>query len=120
MVSYATLSEIIDARARELLELIQAELVRSGVEKQLGRGIVLVGGGAKLGGFAALTEQMLKAPIRVGTPSGLEKPGEILPDPAFATVVGLVTYGNRQRLLQGAREGGWTTRLFGLFGGSKS
>jgi cell division protein FtsA len=120
MVSYATLSEIIDARARELLELIQAELVRSGVEKQLGRGIVLVGGGAKLGGFAALTEQMLKAPIRVGLPSGLEKPGEILPDPAFATVAGLVAHGNRQRLLQGAREGGWATRLLGLFGGSKS
>jgi cell division protein FtsA len=120
MVSYATLSEIIDARARELLELIQAELERAGVERQLGRGVVLVGGGAKLGGFAALAEHMLDTPVRLGIPSGLEKSGESLGDPAFATTVGLVMYANRQRLLHGSREGGWTTKLFGMFGGSKS
>jgi cell division protein FtsA len=119
MVSYATLSEIIDARARELVELLQAELARSGFDKQLGRGLVLVGGGAKLGGLAALAEQTMQLPIRIGAPSGLEKMGEILPDPAFATVAGLVASGNHQRLLHGAREGGWATRLFGIFGGGK-
>jgi len=120
MVSYATLSEIIDARARELLELLQAELRRSGADKQLGRGVVLVGGGAKLGGLPALAEQTLEHPVRVGVPAGLEKMGETLPDAAFATVVGLVACGNRQRLLHGARETGWTTKILNIFGGGKA
>ena len=120
MVSCGTLTEIIDARARELLELLQAELARSGTEKQLGRGVVLVGGGAKLGGLVSLAEQTLQLPVRLGTPGGLEKIGEVLPDPAFATVVGLAAYANRQRLVRGAREGGWTTKILGIFGASKN
>ncbi len=56
VVSYAMLSEIIEPRASELLELIRAEIGRSGCEKQLGAGVVLTGGGAKLGGLAALAE----------------------------------------------------------------
>jgi cell division protein FtsA len=120
MVSCGTLTEIIDARAHELLELLQKELARSGADKQLGRGVVLVGGGAKLGSLVSLAEHILQLPVRLGVPGGLEKIGEILPDPAFATVVGLVVYGNRQRLLRSAREGGWTTKILGIFGGAKN
>jgi cell division protein FtsA len=104
VVTYATLSQIIEPRAQELLELIEAEIGRSGCEKQLGAGAVLTGGGAKLGGLTALAEPALGMPVRVGIPSGLEVMGEILQDPAFATVVGLVIYGYRQRLLRDARE----------------
>lgn len=100
VVSYSMLSEIIEPRAIELVELVQAELARAGFEKQLGAGVVLAGGGAKLGGLAALAEQTLELPVRVARPTGLENMGEVLPDPAFATVVGLVAYGNRLRLLR--------------------
>ena len=104
------LSEIIEPRALELLELIRAEIDRSGCEKQLGAGIVLVGGGAKLGGLTALAEPAFGLPVRVAIPSGLEAMGEILPDPAFATVVGLVVHGYRTRLLRDAKE---STGIFG-------
>jgi cell division protein FtsA len=113
-VSYAMLSEIIEPRAVELLELLQAEMKRSGCEKQLGAGVVLVGGGAKLGGLPALAEQMWSLPVRVGRPASLAKMGEALPNPAFATVVGLVAYGNRLRLLRDARDQGWTAKLWSL------
>jgi len=116
-VSYATLREIIEPRAVELLELLQAELVRSGFEKQLGAGVVLAGGGAKLGGLAALGEQTLGLPVRLGRPRGLLKMGDVLPDPAFATVVGLVAYGNRMRLLHGARAKGWAGKLWSVLRG---
>lgn len=113
VVSYAMLSEIIEPRAVELLELIQAELARSGCEKQLGAGVVLTGGCAKLGGLATLAEQMLGMPVRIGMAGGLRNMGETLPDPAYATVVGLVTYGNRLRLLRDARSSsGWLTKLW--------
>ncbi len=104
VVSYSMLSEIIEPRAEELLELIQAELDRSVSGKQLRTGIVLTGGGAKLGGLAVFAEQKLSLPVRVGVPAGLENMDETLADPALATVVGLVIHGNRLRLLRDARE----------------
>lgn len=104
VVTYATLSDIIEPRAQELLELIQAEIGRSGCERQLGAGAVLTGGGAKLGGLTAWAEGAFGMPVRIGTPSGLEGMEETLSDPAFSTVVGLVIYGYRQRLLHDAQE----------------
>jgi cell division protein FtsA len=104
VVTYATLSEIIEPRALELLELIQLEISRSGSEKQLGAGVVLTGGGAKLGNLAALAEPVFGMPVRVAIPGGLESMGETLPDPAFSTVVGLAIYGYHQRLLRDAKE----------------
>lgn len=112
VVSYAMVGEIIEPRASELLELVQAELGRSGCEKQLGAGVVLAGGGAKLGGLAGLAEQTLGLPVRLGRPGGLLNMGEMLPDPGFATVVGLVAYGNRLRLLRDARDSGWLAKLW--------
>ncbi len=118
LVTYAMLSEIIEPRAMELLELIQAELTVFGFGKQLGAGLVMTGGGAKLGGLATLAEQTLGLPVRIGRPKGLEKMGEVLPDPAFASVVGLVAYGNRLRLMRDSQERGWTGKFFGIFRGA--
>jgi cell division protein FtsA len=117
VVGYATLSEIIEPRALELLELLDAELARSGSEKQLGAGVVLTGGGAKLGGLTGLAEQVLGLPVRLGQPTGLAKMGNTLSDPAFATVVGLVTYGNRLRLLRDSGDKSWAGRLWSALRG---
>jgi cell division protein FtsA len=120
VVSYAMLSEIIEPRATELVELVQAELVRSGCDKQLGAGVVLAGGGAKLGGLAPLAEQMLGVPVRLGTPAGLENMGETLPDPAFATAVGLVSHGNRLRLLRDAQDAGLLGKVWKALRGKEA
>jgi len=117
LVNYSTLTEIIAPRAQELVELIQADLRRMGLEKQLGAGLVLTGGGAKLGGLAAMAEQVMGIPVRVGMPKGLMRMGDILPDPTYATVVGLVAYGNRLRLLRGAGEKTLMGKLWGAFRG---
>jgi cell division protein FtsA len=116
-VSYEMLAEIIEPRAVELIELVQEELVRSGFEKQLGAGVVLVGGGAKLGGLASLAEQTLGIPVRVGEPRGLAKMGDILPGPPFAALIGLIAYGNRLHLLEDTQEKGWTGKLWGVLRG---
>jgi cell division protein FtsA len=112
VVSYTELSDIIEPRACELLELVQTELERSGCAKQLGAGVVVTGGGAKLGGLAVLAEQVLHLPVRSGTPSGIENMGEILPDPTYATLVGLVAYGHRLSLLRDSRDSGWLGKLW--------
>src|ERR1035437_7362878 len=103
VVTYATLSDIIEPRAVELLELIQAEIGRSGCERQLGAGVVLTGGGAKLGNLTVLAEPVFGMPVRVAIPGGLGSMGATLTDQAFSTVVGLAIYGYHQRLLRGAK-----------------
>ncbi len=65
-VNYSLLSDILVPRAVELLELIQAEFERAGSAGQMGAGVVLVGGGAKLAGFVRMAEQMLDLPVRLG------------------------------------------------------
>ncbi|MBZ5564083.1 MAG: cell division protein FtsA [Acidobacteriia bacterium] len=112
VVSYAMLSEIIEPRACELIELVEAELTRSGCDKQLGAGVVLAGGGAKLGGLAVLAEQMLGLPVRIGSPAGLDNMAETISDPGFATVVGLVGYGNRLRVLRDTQDGSWLGKVW--------
>jgi cell division protein FtsA len=77
----------------------------------------LTGGGAKLGGLISLAEQVLGLPVRLGRPSGLARMGDVLPDPAYATVVGLVTYGNRLRLLRNSGDKSWAAKLWGALRG---
>jgi cell division protein FtsA len=117
VVSYAMLSEIIEPRALEFLELLEGELAHSGYGKQLGAGVVLTGGGAKLGGLQHLAEQTLGLPVRIGKPAGLLKMGDVLPSPAYATVVGLVGFGNRMRLLRDMREHSWAGKLWSTLRG---
>jgi len=104
VVSYAMLTDIIEPRTAELVELIQAEVRRSGYERQLGAGFVLTGGGAKLGGLAALAEKTFGGPVRLGIPAGIENLGATLPEPAFSTLVGLAIHGNRERLRRDSHE----------------
>ena len=119
VVSYEVLDEIIQPRTLELLELIHDELERCGPIRQLGAGVILVGGGAKQGGLLHLAEQNLGAPVRLGRCTGLENMGEELPQPEYATLVGLVVYANRRRLLRDAKETGFMTKLWrALFGKS--
>jgi cell division protein FtsA len=113
MVSYASLREIIQPRANELLELIRAELERSGHLEQLGAGLVLVGGGARQRDLVPLAEQMLSLPVRVGTCTGLENISDQLAGPEYAALIGLVIYGNRRRLLRDSKETGLWARLWG-------
>jgi cell division protein FtsA len=112
LVSYELLDGIIRPRTLELLELIHDELGRSGHIRQLGAGLVLVGGGAMQGGLVPLAEHTLGLPVRLGRCAGLENMGEALVGPEYATLVGLVVYGNRRRLLRDAQEAGPMARLW--------
>jgi cell division protein FtsA len=112
VVSYAVLDEIIQPRTLELLELIHDELERSGHIRQLGAGLILVGGGAKQGGLVPLAEHTLGLPVRVGSYTGLENMDENLAGPEYSTLVGLVIYGNRRRLLRDSEETGLMTKLW--------
>jgi cell division protein FtsA len=90
--------DIIQPRAEEILTRLRDEIRKTGFEKQLGSGVVITGGNAKLAGMTDLAEQILELPARQGTPEGLNGLNATIANPSFATVVGLVCFGNRVRL----------------------
>jgi cell division protein FtsA len=92
------LCELVQPRVEEMLSLVKEEIRQSGLEKLLGAGIVLTGGTALLEGMVDLSEEIFDLPIRPGSPGGLQGMGEVLINPVYSTVVGLVLYGYRTHL----------------------
>lgn len=89
------LAEVIEARVREILELVRDEIHRSDRASTLAAGIVLTGGGSCLSGTVELAREVFDSlPVRQGIPvrsmSGL---AQKVREPAYATAVGLVLYG---------------------------
>ncbi|MFN2245470.1 MAG: cell division protein FtsA [Anaerolineae bacterium] len=96
-VSRLQLSEVIEARAEEILMLVLREVKRSGYDGLLAAGLVMCGGSAELSGFKDLGQQILQVPVRVGRPHDLQGLTDVLESPAYATAVGLLLWGMRQR-----------------------
>ncbi len=112
------LSEIVEARAQELLMLIRDELRRGGLESQIPAGIVMTGGGALLRGLPELAEKIFNLPVRVAVPRGLGEMTEQVSRPEYSTAVGLILYGARTRRLAGTRPTGWVGKLKSMFAGA--
>jgi cell division protein FtsA len=90
------LSEIIEARAEEIFQLILQEIKRSGYDGLLPAGVVLTGGTAQLRGLRELGRQVLGIPVRIGTPQNLIGLIDTVDSPAYATSVGLLLWGRDQ------------------------
>jgi cell division protein FtsA len=86
------LSEIIQPRTEELLDLIKGELLSCSGYDIASTGVVLTGGGSLLEGLDRMAEAMLGLPVRIGFPQTTEGPGSILHNPMYATGAGLVLY----------------------------
>jgi cell division protein FtsA len=94
----ATLNEILEARAEELLGYIYEEIRRAGMEQSLLEGVVLTGGGALLSGMCDIAERILNCQVRNGLPVGVEDWPEQLDSPVWTTAAGLAMYSGRLKL----------------------
>lgn len=88
------LSEIIQPRAEELLDLIRAELIACSGYDIASTGVVLTGGGALLEGLDRMAETLLGLPVRIGFPRDIRGCADIMNNPIYATGAGLVLYGH--------------------------
>ncbi len=104
-VSRRRLTEILQARVEEILEMIYMDVRRAGYDELLAAGLVLTGGSANLAGMDALAEQVLRMPARIGVPRGLYGLSDILANPAYATGVGLLHWGLNQAQPNGRGHG---------------
>ncbi|MEM8484256.1 MAG: cell division protein FtsA [Bacteroidota bacterium] len=100
-ISRSALSQIIQPRLEEILEIAGIEIKRSGYARHLGTGVVITGGGSLIPGTAQLAAEVLGVEARVGTPTGLGG-GMVkeVSDPKYATAVGLVLYGLRPEIVR--------------------
>ncbi len=96
------LAEVVEARYEELFTLAYTELQRSGLAESMAAGIVLTGGASKVLGAQELAERIFKIPVRIGRPHNVSGLPDIIHNPIYATGVGLLVYGHRQR--QNQRE----------------
>jgi cell division protein FtsA len=96
-ISVKNLSNIIQARMEEIIEMAHAEIIASGYENRLAGGIVITGGGAQLANLKQLVEYMTGMDTRVGYPNEHLGKGkiEVVKSPMYATAVGLVLSGFR-------------------------
>lgn len=96
-ISVRNLSNIIQARMEEIIEMAHTEIISSGYENRLAGGIVITGGGAMLNNLKQLVEYMTGLDARIGFPN--EHMGktrvEDVKTPMYATAVGLVLAGFR-------------------------
>lgn len=109
------LSEIMQPRAEELLDLIKGELFSCAGYDIASLGVVLTGGGSLLDGLDRLAESVLGLPVRIGSPDGIKGCRGNINNPMYATGVGLVLYGLDKESGGASYEG----NLTGIFGKMK-
>ncbi|HYE24489.1 MAG TPA: cell division protein FtsA [Clostridia bacterium] len=114
LISQRVLGEILEPRARELMEMVRDNLRQAGVLEMLGGGIILTGGGSRLLGMLETTEDMLRKPARLGVPLGLSKLPAYLQEPEFSVAIGMIYYAHRARVLKGKEEQSLGSKLKAL------
>lgn len=106
-IGRGVLSQIIQPRMEEILEIAGIEIKRSGYGRHLSAGVVVTGGGSMVPGTADLASEVLGVEARVGYPMGLAGGlVEKVSDPKYATAVGLVLFALRPELRGGASLSG--------------
>jgi len=112
------LTEIIEPRAQELLALVEDDLRRAGLSRQIPAGFILAGGGARLNGLEELTEHSFGLPARIAEPRGIMDLPEQVIQPEYATVVGLVLSAAKARRAGTAKAGTLVSKLKAMFAGA--
>lgn len=94
-VSVKNLSAIIEARMKEIIELVNHQIKVSGYQDSLMTGIVITGGGSQLRNLPQLVSYITGKEVRIGLPNehlGADSK-KIIKSPIFSTGVGLVQKG---------------------------
>ena len=85
-------SQILEYRAREVLEYARDSLDRAGVRHLLPGGAVLTGGGSLLEGTNELAEKVLGMRTRTAAPRRIKGDSEPVRKPQYSTAVGLLYF----------------------------
>ena len=91
-ISEKEVSQYVEARMQEILQMIIKEISRADIKDPLTYGIVMTGGGAELRNISSLIEDNLNVKVRKGKPKKIDGALEIANNPQFTTVLGLLLW----------------------------
>ena len=97
-VKRQALGAVIEPRVEELFGLVQQVIRESGYEDLLSSGVVLTGGTSLLPGMVELAEDVFLKPVRVAVPDYDGSLADVMRNPRFSTVMGLLSEARMQRL----------------------
>lgn len=114
------LCEVLEARSEEVLELIHAELIEKSLIGKLGSGVVLTGGGSLLQGIVEMGDFVLDVPVRRGLPDKVGGLSDVVKQPMFSTVVGLLMHmqmvEREKTTMADKATADWTTKMKNILG----
>ena len=87
---------MIDQRLDEIFKLVLVELKKTSLINHIPAGVVITGGAAKTAGIEKICKAVLKLPVKIGYPRGLEGLIDEVSDPEFASSVGMILYGYKK------------------------
>lgn len=113
------LNMVVNARLREMFQLLRERLRQTGQLDKVGKGIFLIGGTSLMGGIEDLAEEIFELPVQRSSSASMSGPAAIFENPQYATPVGLIRYAqllDEQRPQGGALSniGKKFGRMFGL------
>ena len=91
-VSENQLSQYVEARMYEILQLVMKEISRANLDDKLTFGIVLTGGGSELKNLCNLAQEISNIKVRIGFPENISGTVNMASDPAFASAIGLTKW----------------------------
>lgn len=87
------LSEVIQARMSEMMDIVKVEIDKTDCGDRIGAGIVMTGGASLMPGTLELANRIFHVPARLGIPHDIPGLKENFKTPVYSTGVGLVLYG---------------------------
>jgi cell division protein FtsA len=114
------MSQILEYRARELLEYVYESLEKAGVRNLLPAGAVLTGGGSLLDGMTELTEDVLGVRAKTASPLRLKGEVKLVQKPQYATAVGLLYFAAKNDDLRPQSKGAGATSFGSIVRAVKS
>ena len=91
-VSENQLSQYVEARMYEILQLVMKEISRANLDDKLTFGIVLTGGGSELKNLCNLAQEISNIKVRIGFPENISGTVNMASDPSFASAIGLTKW----------------------------
>lgn len=91
-VAAGDLNAIINARMDETLRIVRNELEKKSLLQEIGAGLVLTGGGARLKGITALAEEIFGLSCSIGRPRYFGGISTVHEGPEYAAPLGMLRY----------------------------
>lgn len=102
-VKVGHIAEVLGARAEELFTIILDVLKEKNLDEMINGGYIITGGGALIKGLPELAEYVMEKPAKIGYPKPFGSMTNVMQNPKFSTVLGLLLESYRTPVRKGEK-----------------